>query len=57
MLQTACWGLKPKSNISRFLDLQPVSAPSLPGNIELGSRLPWLPSVTLGFLEFDHIHQ
>ncbi|WP_026102656.1 hypothetical protein [Pleurocapsa sp. PCC 7319] len=39
-----------------ILDLQPVSAPSLPGTIELGSRLPWLLLVTLGFLEFDHIH-
>ena len=35
--------------------LQPVSAPSLPEEIELGSRLPY-PLSDLGFLEFDHIH-
>jgi hypothetical protein len=30
-----------KTNFFLFLYLQPVSAPSLPGTIKLGSRLPW----------------
>ncbi|MGF1481247.1 MAG: hypothetical protein ACFB4I_17485 [Cyanophyceae cyanobacterium] len=34
--------------------LQPVSAPSLPGTVKLGSGLPY--PLDLGFPEFDHIH-
>ena len=54
MLQTVL-GLARQKLLYLFFCRQPVSAPSLPGTIKLGSRLPWS-YITLGFLEFDHIH-